>query len=765
VLPVGEPLAEARIRCADGTTVATSLRRRFEVNEGIIGWGSMAFLAVPHLAEEPVDWRGPHERLGTGRIAPPGHAGPLTVLPGAWGGSQTGVSDNVPSATDDLMLWLHAIDVRGADGRASHLVDIELGPLDGDGSGRLVVLAAVTAFRGTASPLRWLPRQPYALVGAAGRPVSVDLGVVARRTRLSWPEPPTAVRGWGAVRIAGWAESTSADGSTSDGPTGAGPATERVEVVAAELVEVAAAQDAVADVGGVRLHLATPPGHGSTVDGSVRVEPLPIADRLFSVRIEAADGRPAAARVRAVARDGRYLPPLGHRDEVNPALYEDLGADVLLDGRAYAYVPGTFEVAIPADGAILEVVAGPDVAPVVTNVEAEAGAAAIVVRLGDPIRLAGGRWVSGDTHVHFLAPSTALLQARAEGVNVVHLLATQWGDHHTSVTDLGADLVTPDGAHAVWVGSENRQNMLGHVGLVGTRAPMLPFVSGGAPEGPLGAPVTHLMADWLRRCRELGGLAIGAHFPLPMAEVAADIDAGLLDALEMQCFDATLESPPIREWYRYLDAGYRLPIVGGTDKMSATVPLGQIRTWARLEDDALTFETWAPAVRAGRTFVTSGPILELSVDGLGPGDTLQVGAEAHLQVELTARASQAIVSDIELVMDGVVVASESADPPARELVLRHGLRVAGRGWIAGRSRSPYAIGSAFTTAMAAHTSAIYLSRPGGEGRRPDLAVPLALVDGTRAWLEHLAPLRDDADLAHWRAFLDDAERRLRERSA
>ena len=69
-----------------------------------------------------------------------------------------------------------------------------------------------------------------------------------------------------------------------------------------------------------------------------------------------------------------------------------------------------------------------------------------------------------------------------------------------------------------------------------------------------------------------------------MAEIAADIDAGLLDALELQCFDDTLQSPPITEWYRYLDAGYRLPLVGGTDKMSAAIPLGQIRTYARLDD-------------------------------------------------------------------------------------------------------------------------------------------------------------------------------------
>ena len=32
------------------------------------------------------------------------------------------------------------------------------------------------------------------------------------------------------------------------------------------------------------------------------------------------------ARVRFVAADGRYLPPLGHREEINPGLFEDTGA-------------------------------------------------------------------------------------------------------------------------------------------------------------------------------------------------------------------------------------------------------------------------------------------------------------------------------------------------------------------------------------------------------------------------------------------------------
>jgi hypothetical protein len=97
--------------------------------------------------------------------------------------------------------------------------------------------------------------------------------------------------------------------------------------------------------------------------------------------------------------------------------------------------------------------------------------------------------------------------------------------------------------------------------------------------------------------------------------------------------------------------------------------------------------------------------------------------------------------------------------------IRRTIRVDGARWLAGRSRSPYAIGSAFATAMAAHTSPVYLAGLDRPARRADLALPLALVDGTRAWLEHLAPVGDAAALERWRAFLDAAERRLRERSA
>jgi hypothetical protein len=44
-------------------------------------------------------------------------------------------------------------------------------------------------------------------------------------------------------------------------------------------------------------------------------------------------------------------------------------------------------------------------------------------------------WVTADTHVHFLSPMSAMLEGAAEGVNVVNLLASQWGELMTNVGD------------------------------------------------------------------------------------------------------------------------------------------------------------------------------------------------------------------------------------------------------------------------------------------------------------------------------------------
>ena len=187
--------------------------------------------------------------------------------------------------------------------------------------------------------------------------------------------------------------------------------------------------------------------------------------------------------------------------------------------------------------------------------------------------------------------------------------------------------------------------MLGHLALLGAHRPVVPLASGGAPEGRVGAAVAELLADWADRCHAEGGLVVGAHFPLPLAEIATAVVTGRIDAIEMQTFAPGLDNPTVLEWYRFLNCGYRLPVLGGTDKMSAEMALGGVRTYARLDpDEPPTFDAWARAVRAGRTLASSGPVLTLAVDGHEPGAivTLPAGG-GRLEVRASAAAAQPII--------------------------------------------------------------------------------------------------------------------------
>jgi hypothetical protein len=358
------------------------------------------------------------------------------------------------------------------------------------------------------------------------------------------------------------------------------------------------------------------------------------------------------------------------------------------------------------------------------------------------------------------------LQAAAEDVDVVNLLAAQWGDLYTNMTDLPwGSMADPAGRRIVVVGTENRQNQLGHLALLGAHRPIHPFASGGPPEGRLAGALDVLLADWADRCRAAGGLVVAAHFPLPYAEIAADIVAGKIDALETQALAPGLDDPAVLEWYRFLDLGYRLPIVAGTDKMSAEVPVGAVRAYVHLlSDDPLSFDTWAAAVRAGRTFVTSGPILELAVDSHEPGDVIRMRSAGRLEAAVRVRAAQPVITDLELIVDGRVVAAAAAGG-VTSLELHETLEIGAGAWIAARSRSGDVIESAFTTSMAAHTSPIYVEVDG----RPFIpkaeagVVVERIIEGARTWVNELAAVAEPAERARMVAFLDASLATLRER--
>jgi hypothetical protein len=602
-----------------------------------------------------------------------------------------------------------------------------------------VLVAAVTLFRGSANPLARSPRFAVRTDGLDGRAPEVDLGTIIRTLPATTPAGTgSAVAGWGTPR-------------TDPDRVAAGPS----------VVDLSISPDAIVRLGDWEVAGRDLLQGGAPSDPSGRrsIEVLP--SPRVPVEVELVDrttGERVPGRVRFSAADGRYLPPVGHRDEINPAFFEDTGGDLILGTAAYAYVPGRFAIDLPLGGVDVEVVGGFDRLPLRARIQIDAGTTRLELPLDRAIDLHAGRWVTADTHVHFLAPSTALLQAAAEDVDLVNLLAAQWGDLFTNVTDLPwGSMADPSGRRMVVVGTENRQNMLGHLALLGAHRPTLPYASAGPPEGRMAGALDVLLADWADRCRAAGGLVVAAHFPLPYAEIAADIVAGKIDALETQALSPGLDDPSVLEWYRFLNLGYRLPIVGGTDKMSSEVPVGAVRAYVHLLDDApLFFDGWAAAVRAGRTFVTSGPVLELAVDGHEPGDVIRMSSAGRVEVAVRARAAQPVITEVELVVNGRVVAATSTAAGSTELALRETIEIEAGSWIAARSRSGNEIVSAFQTSMAAHTSPVYVEVDGHPfvPSVEDADVVELVIEGARTWVAGLAAVADPADRARMVAFFD-----------
>src|SRR5262249_2311606 len=188
----------------------------------------------------------------------------------------------------------------------------------------------------------------------------------------------------------------------------------------------------------------------------------------------------------------------------------------------------------------------------------------------------------------------------------------------------------------VRVGSENRMQVLGHISLLGYNGEMIhPLATGGPSESSLGDPVEVTMADWARQCLDQHGLVVMPHAPNPQLERAADIVLGLVDAIELmvqnplastwhETSEAFVDTYGIADWYRYLNLGYHVPIVGGSGKMAGRHLLGGMRTYAHIGDRDVTYEGWMEAVRSGNTFATIGPLASLRVEGISPGGRVEL---------------------------------------------------------------------------------------------------------------------------------------------
>jgi hypothetical protein len=296
---------------------------------------------------------------------------------------------------------------------------------------------------------------------------------------------------------------------------------------------------------------------------------------------------------------------------------------------------------------------------------------------------------------------------------------------------------------------------------------------GGPSEGWFGDPEYNLLAEWAETCKDRGGAAIRPHFPGPTGEDPTYLINRLADAVEIRGVGDPGKGPyssaSLAEWYRYLNCGYRVTAAGGTDKMSAATPVGGSRTYARLgRSDGFSFKSWAKAVRAGRTFVSNGPMVDLTVDGVEIGDEIKLPNRGGTLEAVATVQSVWPVNVLELIVNGKVVDSVATKDGKKALVLRSKVKVDGTSWIAARTASKLFKEQIMMGRgnLGAHTSPIYVKVDGNDLFSPSDAVyMLTLLEGTLAYLDALGTRLNDKRHAQMMAIVQNAQHELQHRMA
>jgi hypothetical protein len=110
-------------------------------------------------------------------------------------------------------------------------------------------------------------------------------------------------------------------------------------------------------------------------------------------------------------------------------------------------------------------------------------------------------------------------------------------------------------------------------------------------------------------------------------------------------------------YYHVLNCGLRIPPSAGSASGVLANPVGYDRLYVHL-DGELTYTKWWQAFKAGRVFVSNGPLLRCRANGELPGHVFKSPTDAALELSVEATLdSRDRVSSVEIIQNGRVIRS------------------------------------------------------------------------------------------------------------
>lgn len=408
-------------------------------------------------------------------------------------------------------------------------------------------------------------------------------------------------------------------------------------------------------------------------------------------------GAPVPARVWGHAADGKFYAP------------SDAYARIGASGTHHFHADGTFILEAPPGEMTLEAARGFEYFPARETVRVRPGAPVeLTLRLRRMVDFAERGWRSGSTHVHMnysgnlhntLENLMFLSAAEAQPV-LINLVANKDNrvlDHQHFVPGGGEHPLSRNREDVkLIVGEEYRPPFYGHVFFIGLRDHLIsPFTTG--YEGTGIESLYPSNTDMFRKAREQGAVLGYVHCfggerdPLEQnlgVAKAFPVDAalGTVDALEWS--QATRGQ--LRVWHHTLNNDLPVVPTGGEDSITdlhRSKLIGSVRTYAWVGEE-FTIPAWLDALRKGRTFFSSGPLLEFRVNGLMPGDTLRLPAEGGTITIEASVWSLAPLREAVIHHNGEVFARVPLSSDGRSASFKGRFQVTQSGWFSLYAEGP-----------------------------------------------------------------------------
>jgi hypothetical protein len=481
--------------------------------------------------------------------------------------------------------------------------------------------------------------------------------------------------------------------------------------------------------------------------------------------LDAATGLPTAARIQGTGADGRAYAPA------------DAYARLSASGMAYFHTEGEFTVEAPPGRMTFEVIKGFEYQPVRQQVDIVAGrTSSATVRLHRIANLPAEGWYSGSTHVHMNyggnlhdTPENLAMMASAEDLHMVNALASNkdnrvldWQYFRPNQQDYPLKQAVP--GVRILFGEEYRPAFWGHTFVLGMRDHLMsPFTAN--YEGTALDSLYPTNTDIFRKVKAQGGITgyvhpFGDTDPLASGTGAkgfpVDAALGALDALEW----SGAVRAEMGVWQHLLNNDIALVPVGGEDSINdlhALRTLGAIRTFAHL-DGPLSGSAWLDAVRKGRTFFSTGPLLTLKVQGELPGSIIRLPTSGG-SVLIEARMRSVVpVSKLVLYHRRGVLREIPVGADGKSAIFRERVHIAESDWISLSAEGPFDARFEPAFALAAtNTVRIYV----GDQKIRDRASAeycLRWVEKIRAEAEKWPWWSSESDKKHVLAQFDEAQK-------